>query len=110
MNFTDDFDQKLAEMGPPSIFTLTHDKELQFDLIRTRDWLRRFPIKSAEVEWKHCVCVDAATQWPMYTLMTSVDMVKSDEQTTTHLFSTFVEALSFIDALKASLYIQNRMN
>ena len=110
MKFTDDFDKRLAEVGPPGLFTLTHECELQFDLFRTRDWLRRFPVTNNSVEWNHCVCVDVATQWPMYALMTSTEMVHSDSQTITHRFSSFSEALSFIDSLKGSLYQQGRVN
>ena len=104
MKFADEFDQRLAENGPPSLFTLTHERELQFDLFRTRDWLRRFPVISNELSWSHCVCVDVVTEWPLYTLMTSSEMVQSDTQTITHLFSTFQEALSYIDTLRSSIY------
>ena len=104
VNFTDLFDQKLAENGPPGMFTFTHDGEIHFDLFRTRDWLRRFPVLKDTIKWNHCVCIDIATQWPMYVLFTSDEMVRSDSSTITRRFDTLVEATTFLEDLKIVLF------
>ncbi len=103
--FTDDFDAQLAETGPPGLFTMNHDGELQFDLFRTRDWRRRFWSEedkgSNTLEFCHCVCIDATTQWPMYVLITSAQLVQSDERTTTERLKDYASAQRRLSELKA---------
>ena len=82
--FADPFDHDLAVSGPPGLFTLSHEGEVQFDLFRTRDWRRRFGTNQSapEVTWNHCVCIDSETKWPIYVLITATELVCSDEKST----------------------------
>ena len=54
MEFLDEFDERLANEGPPGIFTLNFEGCLQFDLLRTRDISRQNPNAQTR-EWCHCV-------------------------------------------------------
>ena len=92
--FADEFDCHLAHNGPAGLFTMTHEGELQFDLFRTRDWIRRFQssMNESNIEWSHCVMIDSATKWPMYCLITSSELVGSDDRTTTHVFDSYDQA------------------
>ena len=53
MEFLDEFDERLANEGPPGIFTLNFEGCLQFDLLRTRDISRQNPNAQTQ-EWCHC--------------------------------------------------------
>ena len=106
MKFADPYDRQLATAGPAGLFTLTHDGDLQFDLFRTRDWRRRFLVSTdvIKMSWNHCVCVDTATQWPMYVLITSNELVCSDAHTITKVFDTVEDAQLHIKELKSTMY------
>ena len=107
IKFTDPFDAKLAKMGPPALFTQTHEGDLQLDLFRTRDWRRRFlseDEQEVETSFCHCVCIDTATQWPLYVLVTSESMVASDDRTKTIQCASMDDALSKVSQLKSVLY------
>ena len=108
MKFADPFDRILAVSGPSGLFTLTHEGEIQFDLFRTRDWRRRFlkPNDTADISWNHCVCVDTETKWPIYVLITSDDLVGSDDRTLTTVFETMHLALQDIAEKKSIVYNQ----
>ena len=110
MKFADPFDQALALSGPAGLFTLKHEGEIQFDLFRTRDWNRRFSKTDGVkgVSWNHCVCIDSATKWPIYVLITGADLVRSDERTLTTVFETMEEALSYVAEQKKSIYESSR--
>jgi|GEM_PF-3081559 len=107
VKFADPFDETLAKMGPPALFTQTHEGVLQFDLFRTREWRRRF-FSADEIEvslsFCHCVCIDTATRWPLYVLLTSTALVASDERTKTTRYSSMEEALLKVAELKRALY------
>ena len=111
MKFADPFDRVLAVSGPSGLFTLTHEGEIQFDLFRTRDWRRRFlkpgHTSDADVSWNHCVCIDTETKWPMYVLITSTDLVGSDDRTLTRVFETMDLALQDIEEKKDIVYAQS---
>ena len=104
--FTDVFDQQMATEGPPGLFTLTHEGELQFDLFRTRDWKRRFHKgdNNSTIDWNHCVMIDIATGWPMYCLVTGLGLVGSDERTTTIRYETFGAAQSGLLELREQFF------
>ena len=106
MKFADPFDLDLAQNGPPGLFTLSHDGELQFDLFRTRNWRRRFLTseKALTASWNHCVCIDTQTHWPMYVLITARELVCSDTLTITKVFDSAEDALTHIKKLKTTLY------
>ena len=110
--FTDEFDEMMALQGPVGLFTLTHEGELQFDLFRTRDWKRRFlsDISECTIQWCHCVMVDGATGWPMYCLLTSSDLVGSDERTTTIVYSDFRSAQMGLMTLKEEFFRMSTLN
>ena len=110
MKFADPFDHALALSGPPGLFTLTHEGEIQFDLFRTRDWNRRFPKTDSVmgVSRNHCVCIDSETKWPIYVLITGNELVCSDERTVTTAFETMGEALRYVADQKMSIYESSR--
>lgn len=112
VRFTDDYDFMLAKDGPAGLFTLTHEGELQFDLFRTRDWRRRFthPDTVLESVWCHCVMLDKLTGWPMYCLITAIELVGSDDRTTTLQFDTFEAAQQELQTLKRKFYQQRTSN
>ena len=110
VEFADPFDEQLARIGPPALYTQTHEGVLQFDLFRTREWRRRF-LNTDETEvassFCHCVCIDKATQWPLYVLFTSTVLVASDDRTKTTQYSSMEEALLKVSVLKRALYALN---
>lgn len=107
MEFLDIFDEILAKDGPPAVFTLNYEGCLQFDLLRSRDMLRQNPHTKTK-SWCHCVAIDNSTGWPQYLLLTSPDLCTHHERASFTIFSSYEEALSFVDTCKRELYERNR--
>ena len=107
MEFLDDFDERLANEGPPGIFTLNFEGCLQFDLLRTRDISRQNPNAQTR-EWCHCVYVDHATLWPQYVLCTSPDLCQRHERASIIRCDSYEAALLCVEEKKKVVYEKNR--
>ena len=103
MEFLDDYDEMLAKVGPPAIFTLNYEGCLQFDLLRSRDITRQNP-NPQKKEWCHCVYVDKATGWPQYILSTSPDLCRSHQRATIVRCSSYEDAIAYMNESKRILY------
>ena len=103
MEFIDVFDEQLAKVGPPAIFTLNHDGRLQFDLFRSRDISRQNPNASV-LQWCHCVYIDNSTQWPQYILATSPQLCLKHERARIEILDSYKEALCRVEVLKELCY------
>jgi len=106
MLFTDPFDEELANTGPASLFTLSHDGELQIDVMRTRE-LRRQHQGPFPKEHCHCVLIDQATQWPQYALLTSPGLCAPHERGSIVRYASYEEALRVVEECKQEYYLRN---
>jgi hypothetical protein len=106
MQFSDPFDQILAEQGPAAIFTLSYQGELQIDLMRTRD-LRRQNTPPFPIEYCHCLVIDSATKWPQYALITSSHLCRNFERGVIQVCSSFEEAIQMVSQAKQEFYAKN---
>ncbi len=106
MRFTDPFDQALAEHGPAALFTLTHQGELQIDVMRTRE-LRRQNSPPFPIEKCHCLVIDSATKWPQYALITSSKMCSNFERGVIQICSSYDDAIKKVSEAKAEFYSKN---
>lgn len=80
MNWTSEFDEFQCDFGTPSVFSLTHEGEIQLDVKRTRDfykhnehWIlkRRSPNQKNEIQ--HVIAIDNRTHIPQYLLISTQD-------------------------------------
>ncbi|MAA80154.1 MAG: hypothetical protein CL916_12950 [Deltaproteobacteria bacterium] len=108
MEFLDDFDERLAKEGPPSVFTLNYEGCLQFDLLRSRDIARQNP-NAKRHEWCHCVYVDHETLWPQYVLCTSPELCQRHERASIFRFESYAEAILYMEEKKQVVYEKNRL-
>ena len=103
MEFLDEFDENLAKVGPPAVFTKNHEGRLQFDLLRSRDIARQNP-NATQKSWCHCIYIDQATQWPQYVLVTSPQLCLQHERSVIEIYSSYEEAITREEALKQVCY------
>lgn len=68
--FCTEFDARMAECGPPAVFTVDAKGQLCLDVVRTREHWGRVdaPVRH---EACHCLFRDRATGWVQYALATS---------------------------------------
>ena len=104
IGFSDVFDQRLAEHGPPAIFTLSHDGELRVDAPRTRNFWQRCSKPPQEHRWCHCVLVDIATGWPQYALLTSPELCIEHETTVIHMTESVEAAMELVEVKKQQVF------
>ena len=86
------FDELLAENGPPAIFTLDHRDRLGLDEARTREAWTRLG-RGGDHEWCHCLYEDKETGWHQYVLSTSTFLCASHPRAEIHRFASIEDAL-----------------
>ena len=103
MDFVDTFDQKMAEEGPPAVFTLNHEGELELDVVRSRDFCRQNP-GPYKKGWVHCVLIDKSTGWAQYALLSSPDISINHERASIIKFETFEQSIQHAKEKREELY------
>lgn len=103
MEFVDSFDKSLAQEGPPAVFTLNHEGELELDLVRSRDFCRQNPGPYTK-GWVHCVLIDKHTQWAQYALLSSPDIAIRHERASITQFESFDQCLQYVKEKREELY------
>jgi hypothetical protein len=92
------FDEFMADQGPPAVFTLDHRDRLGIDEARTREAWTRLGQGGAH-EWCHCLFEDKATGWHQYALVTSAYLCEDHPRAFIHRFDSMGEALEKLSAM-----------
>jgi len=111
MKFTDPFDEELAKKGPGAVFIRTYEGELQLEILKSRDLRRQHEQAGihdfSEIDWRHCVLIDAKTQWPHYALISSPNLCKIHQRGRIIVCESYEEALTFLEEEKNRFYQRN---
>ena len=100
------YDQFLAEMKIPAVFTLTHENELRVDVERTRDFFRENRClleDKTRLGQHHCVVIDRETSWPQYMLITHSDLC-AHPRFEIFSFDDFAQAIALMNHKLLELY------
>ncbi len=96
--FRDTFDAVQAEHGPPAMFTVDAEGEIQVDLVRTRDGWQRLDVVP-EYGVCHCLFRDRATGFVQYILVTSPQLCADHPRADITRFPDQPAALAALSAL-----------
>ena len=98
--FRDPFDQLLVEQGPPAVFTVDSEGELQLDPMRTRDcWSRLPPAARPDHGLCHCLFRDRATGYVQYILVTSPALCETHPRADIRRYADQKAALDVLTSL-----------
>ena len=92
------FDEFLADHGPPAVFTLDHCDRLGVDEARTREAWTRLG-QGGVHKWCHCLFEDKETGWHQYVLVTSDYLCEDHPRAVIHRFDSMEEALDVLSVM-----------